>query len=109
MLIANLITIFWAPFSSRTRSQQTIVIRDYRSLPSHSHPRSLAPCKMPTEAINLANHTVILLSYENDYQQSRGADHQDILKSIMDEILAQYDQTPNERITKGLAKVSQLI
>ena len=64
---------------------------------------------MPTEVISPANHTVILLSYENDFRQSRGADRQDVLKSIMEEISTQYDPTPTGHAMKGLAKVSQLI
>ena len=61
---------------------------------------------MPTEAISPADHTTILLSYDNAYRESRGADRQEVLQSIITEILAQYEVLPNDRATKGLSKVS---
>ena len=61
-----------------------------------------------TEGINLADYKDILSTYEQDYWQSLGPDHQGVLQSIIKEI-AQDKETLSEGSLKGLDKVSQLV
>ena len=75
-------------------------------LSDDSHPWSLGSQKMPTEALDLADHVVILLGHESNYRQSRGPERQGILKNIIEEIVTQYQERPGHRVTKVLAKVS---
>ena len=62
----------------------------------------------PTDSIELSDYKRILVAHEPDYRSCEGTDRQEVVESIMKEIVADSGGTLSEDIMKGLYKVSQL-
>ena len=57
----------------------------------------------------LANYQDILLAHEQEFRDSRGRDHQELVQEIMQEIVAQSKGTLEKKTLKGLDAVSPQI
>ena len=63
----------------------------------------------PAKLIDLVDYQPILISHHQEYQDSKGTDHQEILAGIMTEIMAQSKGTIQKDLLKVLEQVSYLI
>ena len=61
---------------------------------------------MASTPAGLNNYKSILVSHEPDYRQARGLDRQEVIKEVMEEIVAWSKGKLDEETMKGMAKVS---
>ena len=60
----------------------------------------------PAESVDLSGYKPIMVSCEQDFQASRGPEHQVVVQKIIKEIGAQSEGALSKPTQKGLVKVS---